>query len=141
MRRESMRAELLQRTDTLRSALLSSVSHDLRTPLATIKTSATSLLQTRLAWDEQMLCDSANAIVQEADHLNRLVENLLDMSRIEAGSLHLEKVWCLPDELVRDVLVRMEQRLQGHPLHVQIEDNLPPVELDMVQIDQVITNL
>ena len=141
LRNESLQAKLLQKTDALRSALLSSVSHDLRTPLATIKTSVTSLQQKEVEWNEDARQSFISAIERETDRLNGLVENLLDMSRIEAGALHPEKVWYPLDELVHDVLDRMHSQLHGRTVLVDIPDMLPPVEIDYVQIDQVITNI
>jgi two-component system, OmpR family, sensor histidine kinase KdpD len=141
LRNESLQAKVLQKTDALRSALLSSVSHDLRTPLATIKTSATSLQQKEVEWNEDARQSFISAIEREADRLNGLVENLLDMSRIEAGALHPEKVWYPLDELLRDVLERVHGQLRERKVQVDIAATLPPVEIDYVQIDQVITNI
>jgi two-component system sensor histidine kinase KdpD len=140
LRQESFRMEVLQKTDELRSALLSSVSHDLRTPLSTIKTAVTSL-QEDIEWDEEARHSFTTAIEREADRLNGLVENLLDMSRIEAGSLQPDKVWYSLDELVRDVLDRMQPFLDGRKIQRDFPDHLAPVELDYVLIDQVVTNL
>ncbi len=141
LRNEALHIKLLQQTDKLRSALLSSVSHDLRTPLSTIKTSVTSLLQPEMQWDDEARLGFLAAIEREVDRLNSLVENLLDMSRIEAGELHPEKVWYPLDELVLDTLDRMRSRLEGRAVSTHFPEDLPPVELDYVQIDQVITNL
>ena len=141
LRNESLQAKVLQKTDALRAALLSSVSHDLRTPLATIKTSATSLQQKGVEWNEDVRQSFIAAIEREADRLNGLVENLLDMSRIEAGALHPEKVWYPLDELIHDALERMHEQLQGRKVLVDIAETFPPVEIDSVQIDQVITNI
>ena len=141
LRQQSFRMQVLQQTDALRSALLSSVSHDLRTPLATIKTAATSLLEEDMQWDEETHRGFASAIEREADRLNSLVENLLDMSRIEAGSLRPEKVWYPLDALLRDVLDRMHPFLEGRTVQTSLPDSLPPVEVDAVLIEQVVTNL
>jgi two-component system sensor histidine kinase KdpD len=141
LRNESLHVKMLQQTDTLRAALLSSVSHDLRTPLSTIKTAATSLLQKEVKWDEEAQSNFASAIERETDRLNSLVENLLDMSRIEAGTLQLEKVWYPIDELIRDVVHRMREHLRERAIQINTPDDLPPVELDYVQIDQVVTNI
>jgi two-component system sensor histidine kinase KdpD len=141
LRQESLRMQVLQQTDALRSALLSSVSHDLRTPLSTIKTAATSLLEQDMQWDEETRRGFTLAIEHEADRLNGLVENLLDMSRIEAGLLHPEKEWYPLDVLLRDVLDRMQPLLEGRAIQVDLPDNLPPVELDAVLIEQVMVNL
>ena len=141
LRRESLQVEVLQRTDALRAALLSSVSHDLRTPLSSIKAAASSLLQEDVQWDDEARHSFALAIVRESDRLNRLVANLLDMSRIEAGVLKPEKEWYPLDELIHDVLGRMQPMFQGREVRTEIPDDLPPVELDYLQIDQVLTNL
>src|SRR6266568_6608131 len=141
LRQESFRMKMLQQTDMLRSALLSSVSHDLRTPLSTIKTAATSLLDEDVQWDEETQRGFTSAIEREADRLNTLVENLLDMSRIEAGSLRPEKVWYPMDALLRDVLDTMQPLLEGRTVQTSLPDALPPVEVDAVLIEQVVTNL
>ncbi len=141
LHRESLQVEVLQRTDALRAALLSSVSHDLRTPLSAIKAAASSLLQEDVQWDEETRHSFALAIEREADRLNRLVGNLLDMSRIEGGALKPEKEWYPIDELIHDVLDRMRFLLQDRDVRLFLPENLPPVELDYLQMDQVLTNL
>ncbi len=141
LRREGLQVEILQRTDVLRAALLSSVSHDLRTPLTSIKAAASSLLQDDVQWDDEAQRSFLLAIEHEADRLNRLVENLLDISRIEGGALHPEKEWYPIDELLHDVLSRMQRLLQGRPVVTDLPADLPPVELDYLMIDQVVTNV
>ncbi len=141
LRRESLHIELLQRTDALRSALLSSVSHDLRTPLAAIKAAASSLLQEDVQWDEEERQSFAISIERESDRLNRLVGNLLDMTRIEGGALKPEKEWYPIDELLHDVLGHMQFLLQDREVRTDIPADLPPVELDYLQMGQVLTNL
>jgi two-component system sensor histidine kinase KdpD len=141
LRRESLRIELLQRTDALRSALLSSVSHDLRTPLSAIKAAASSLLQEDVQWNEEERQSFAISIEREADRLNRLVGNLLDMTRIEGGALKPEKEWYPIDELIHDVLGHMQFLLHDREVRTDIPADLPPVELDYLQIGQVLTNL
>lgn len=141
LRRESLQIEVLRRTDTLRIALLSSVSHDLRTPLTSIKAAASSLLQEDVHWSDEERRSFTQAIEHEADRLNRLVENLLDLSRIEGGALQPEKEWYPLEELVHDVLGRMQPLLQGRAVTTALPADLPPVELDYLMIDQVFTNL
>ena len=141
LRREGLQVEVLQRTDALRAALISSVSHDLRTPLTSIKAAASSLLQDDVQWSDDERHSFAQAIEHEADRLNRLVENLLDMSRIEGGALKPEKEWYPIDELLHDVLGRMQPLLQGRAVTTDVPEDLPPVELDYLMIDQVVTNL
>ncbi len=141
LQHESLRIKVLQETDTLRAALLSSVSHDLRTPLSAIMTAATSLQHRDAQWDDEARQSQAQLIEHEARRLNRLVENLLDMSRIEGGALRPNKVLYPLDELIRDVLGRLYILLQGRPLQLSLPADLPPVELDYMHIDQVVTNL
>jgi two-component system, OmpR family, sensor histidine kinase KdpD len=141
LRRESLQIEVLQRTDALRSALLSSISHDLRTPLASIKASASSLLQEDVQWSDEERRSFALAIEREADRLNRLVANLLDMSRIEGGALKPEKEWYPIDELIHDVIGRMQPILLDRKVETHIPDDLPPVQLDYLEIEQALTNL
>jgi two-component system sensor histidine kinase KdpD len=141
LRQEGMQVEVLQRTDTLRAALLSSISHDLRTPLASIKASASSLLQEDVQWSDEERRSFALAIEHEADRLNRLVANMLDMSRIEGGALKPEKEWYPIDELIHDVLGHMQPVLLDREVQTDIPDDLPPVQLDYLEIEQVLTNL
>ena len=141
LRDEALHMEILRRTDELRAALLSSVSHDLRTPLSSIKAAASSLLQEDIDWDEEARRNFALAIEREADRLNRLVGNLLDMSRIEGGALKPEKDWYALPDLVQDVLQRMEPLLKNRPVQVNFAPDLPLVLFDYVQMDQVLTNL
>jgi two-component system sensor histidine kinase KdpD len=140
-RRERMQLQVLQRTDALRAALLSSVSHDLRTPLASMKAATSSLLQEDVQWDEEARRSFVLSIEREIDRLNRLVSNLLDMSRIEGNALTPQKEWYLLAELVYDVLDRLQPLLQGRSVQTYLPDDLPPVELDYLEIDQVLTNL
>jgi len=141
LRREANRAEILRRTDELRTALLSSVSHDLRTPLAAIKASAESLLQSDVAWSAEDREGFAAAIVRESDRLNRLVANLLDMSRIEGGALRPQRDWYDLGELVREVMARLRPVLAGRSVNLTVDDKLLPLSLDYLMIDQVLTNL
>jgi two-component system sensor histidine kinase KdpD len=142
LQRENLRIEVLQRTDALRAALLSSVSHDLRTPLTSIKASASSLLQQDVAWDEEARRGFAQAIEHEADRLNRLVGNLLDMSRIEDGALKPDKEEYALTGLIHDVLGHLEPLLEGREVRTSLpQGDLLLVEVDYLEIDQVLTNL
>jgi two-component system sensor histidine kinase KdpD len=141
LREEANRAEILRRTDELRNALLSSISHDLRTPLAAIKASGESLLQDDVPWSSEDRRGFAGAIVRESDRLNRLVSNLLDMSRIEGGALRPQRDWYDLGELVREVVSRIQPVLQGRRVTVSGAGDVPPVSLDYLMIDQVVTNL
>jgi len=139
--RVANRARLLEESDQLKSALLSSVSHDLRTPLSAIKASATVLLQEDVALDAAARYDLLSAINEETDRLNRLVGDLLDMSRIEAGALRLRYDWCDLDELIRAVVRRLAPRMAAFQVQLSWPADLLLVYADYVQIDRVVTNL
>jgi two-component system sensor histidine kinase KdpD len=141
LKKEATEAEILRRTDQLRTALLNAVSHDLRTPLATIIASAGSLRQHDVPWTEDERQGFAQAIEEEAERLNRLVSNLLDLSRIEAGSLRPNKSWHDLGLLVEDVVRRLASVTFRHPVAVDVPADLPPVLLDAVEIDEVLSNL
>ncbi len=141
LREASIHLEVLQQTEVLRSALFSSVSHDLRTPLATIKASVSNLLQEETRQVPDTSQSATRTIEREVDRLDGLVENLLDMSRIEAGSLRLEKVWYPLDELISDTVSHLQTHLGEREVKMSYPDDLPPIELDIVQIEQVIFNL
>jgi two-component system, OmpR family, sensor histidine kinase KdpD len=140
-RRDATETEILRRTDELKTALLNAVSHDLRTPLASIIASAGSLRQDDVDWSDEDRRDFAEAIEEEAQRLNRIVGNLLDLSRIEAGILRPERGWYDFAALVDDVLGRLRQLAPQHILRAEVPDDLPPVSLDLMQIDQVLSNL
>jgi len=141
LQQEATEAEILRRTDELKTALLNAVSHDLRTPLASIIASAGSLRQKDVSWTEREREEFTEAIEQEAERLNRIVGNLLDLSRMEAGSLHPETGWYDLTALIDDVLGRLRSVTSQHHVMVDLPEDLPPVLLDYVEIDQVLSNL
>jgi two-component system, OmpR family, sensor histidine kinase KdpD len=134
------RAVALQETDRLRTALLNSVSHDLRTPLASIKASASSLLDRDIQWSDAERDEFLTTINTEVDRLTRLVHNLLDMSRIEAGALDPRLVESSLAEVVGPVVSRARAASRQR-VDVDVPDELPPVLVDPVRLDQVLTNL
>jgi len=135
------RTRALEATDRLRRALLNSVSHDLRTPIASILASASSLLDPDVPLDEQERDQFLTTIEEEAERLARLVHNLLDMSRIEAGAVdpHLVEVW-LPD-VVNPAVQRQRQTPSEQIIAVDVPESLPPVLVDPVRLEQVVANL
>jgi two-component system sensor histidine kinase KdpD len=135
------RAKVLGESDRLKSALLSSVSHELRTPLATIKAAISSLRSGEVNWDSHAREDLLAAVDEEADHLNRLVGNLLDMSRIEAGALKPQRQWNILADILAGTIKRMRHSIETHHLEVDVSDDLPLVPVDHMQIDQVFSNL
>ncbi len=138
---EHLRAEVLARSDELKSALLSAVSHDLRTPLASIKASATSLLQQDVTWTDDDRDELLHAIDEEADRLNRFVANLLDLSRIEAGALKPAFDWYDLREIVYDAVNRSAPALDDHQITFDLSADLPPLKLDYIEMLQVLINI
>jgi two-component system sensor histidine kinase KdpD len=142
LQQEKLHLEVLQRTDALRAALLSSVSHDLRTPLTAIKASASALLQEDVEWKKEERQSFVWAIEREADRLNRLVGNLLDMSRIEEGALRPEREEYSLKAIIHDVLARLAPLLGEREICLRLPpDDLLLIDVDYLQIDQVLTNL
>lgn len=135
---ESRAAEVARQSDALKSALLQSVSHDLRTPLATIRAAAGSLAPDS-GLDDVDRAESALAIDREVEYLNRLVTNLLDLSRIEAGALRADRDAFDLDDLVGRTVDRLRDRLGSRPLEVALA--APPVLVDPVFLDDAVTNV
>ena len=141
LRARAVRAELLEEVDRWRSALVGAVSHDLRTPLASIKAAVSTLrgdVATLSAEDHVVLLET---IEDQCDHLTRLVANLLDMARLEAGTLTLRSEPLAVGELVDAAVVAVGATLGTHVLDVQVDDDLPLVSADLVLITQVLANL
>jgi two-component system sensor histidine kinase KdpD len=141
LRERATEAEVLRRADELKTALLSAVSHDLRTPLASIIASAGSLRQPDVVWTDAERESFLGDIEGEARRLARIVANLLDLSRMESGTLRPERGWYDLAALVDDVVGRLRATTHDHPVHVRASDDLPPVPLDYVEVDQVLSNL
>jgi two-component system sensor histidine kinase KdpD len=125
----------------VQAALLSSVTHDLRTPLASITASVTDLMDTESRLPKEQAQGRLETIRQEAARLNRVVGNLLDLSRIRAGALTPSKRPVSVEEVIEGVVGRLESVLAGHRVRLLIRENLPDVPLDVVQIDQALTNV
>jgi two-component system sensor histidine kinase KdpD len=134
-------AQLDAETNQLRAAMFSSVTHDLRTPLASIKAGVTSLLDAAVHHDPTQERELLTTILEETDRLNRLVGNLLDLARIRAGALTPTRQPAAMDEIVEVVLARMRPRLAAHTVTADLPPDLPDISVDPVQLDQVLTNL
>jgi len=135
------RARVLEESDRMKTSLLSSVSHEFRTPLATIKASVTALRSETDSLDPEASGELLAAIEEETDHLNLLVGNLLDMSRIESGVFQPKRSWNVLSEIVAGVLHRMQSSTKKHVIQVDISEDLPLVFVDYLQLEQVFTNL
>jgi two-component system sensor histidine kinase KdpD len=138
---EARKTRVLEESDRLKSSLLSSVSHELRSPLAAIKASVSSLRTEEVEWDSAARKELLTTVEEEIDHLNVLVGNLLDMSRIEAGVLKPQKKPNILAEIIETVLGRMRPQLQGLNIVLDVPEDLPLINVDYVQMQQVFTNL
>jgi two-component system sensor histidine kinase KdpD len=136
-------ALVARRSDELKTALLHAVSHDLRTPLASIKANVSGLRQSEVTYSDADRAELLAAIDEEADRLNRLVTNLLDASRLESGALVPHKQSQDLAEVIDAVLTRLRPLLrQGdHEVKVSIRTVMPLVRCDYAQVDQIVTNL
>ncbi len=128
-------------TEQVRSALLSCVSHDLRTPLATIAGAASTLLADETGVDASTRRELLQSVADEAGRLNQLVGKLLEMTRLEAAGFQLQRDWYPLDELVGSALNRLSPLLAEHRVETVIPDDLPLVHVDGVLIDEVLANL
>ncbi len=141
LRDEADAAMLEAETSRTRAALFSSVTHDLRTPLASITASASSLLEEGVPFSEEQRLELLRTILEESERLNRLVANLMDLSRLRAGALRPTVELVPLEDLVSAVTSRLAPVLSGRPVRVRIREDIPPVPADVVQMDQVFTNL
>jgi two-component system sensor histidine kinase KdpD len=135
------RAKIVAETDRLRSALLTSLSHDLRTPLASILGSATSLDNYGSRLDERAMKELTSTIREEAERLNRFIANLLDMTRLESGAIAPQIGLIDVAELVGSALERAGKILAAHHVELDIPADLPMLELDPVLFEQVLFNI
>jgi two-component system, OmpR family, sensor histidine kinase KdpD len=138
---EAQETQLRMETERLRNSLLSSVSHDLRTPLATITGAATTLIEQGGRLDGPAQHDLLGSVREEAERLNRLVQNLLEMTRLESGALELRKEWHSIEEVIGAALRRHAKRLIGRRITTRVLPDLPLVAMDDVLIEQVLMNL
>jgi two-component system sensor histidine kinase KdpD len=143
LRQEAIHAEALRESDKLKNALLGTVTHDLRTPLASIKAAASSLLQPGVNWSDEDRRELLESIDESADRLNRLVSNLLDLSRLEAGVAVPQKEWYALQDALAAVLDRLDLsgQTRDRTITLELADDLPLVPMDHEQIEQVLTNL
>ena len=167
LQQQAIHAEALRESDRLKNVLLGSVTHDLRTPLASIKASTTSLLEPGMTWRAEDCREFIEAIDTSVDRLSHLVNNVLDLSRLEAGAARPEKDWYLIGEVISTALSQLEQagqskgrsaratngsetaeaqprqalRAAGHQIEVDAPETLPLVSIDHSQIERVLINL
>lgn len=134
-------AQLRMQTEEMRSSLLSSVSHDLRTPLAAIVAASSTLLRNGESNANDARRELLQTIADESRRLSRLVENLLDMTRLESGAAEPNRQWHVLEEIVGSAITRIRTELGRHTVRVQAPADLPLISVDGVLIEQVFVNL
>jgi K+-sensing histidine kinase KdpD len=143
-------AEALKQSEKLKSALLDAVTHDIRTPLTSIKASVSTLLEelqgtsvseSPVTLDIDARKEMLEVIDEECDRLNRFVEGLIELARIEAGELHLRRRWGVVDEILATVLKRAEPLTRNHQILVEIADEIPAVQVDPRAVAEVVFTL
>ncbi len=139
LREEALEAEALVETDALRRSLLQAVSHDLRTPLASIKAAVTSLLQQDVAWSAADRDDLLATIDTATDRLDRVVANLLDMSRLQSGALNLNSTAVALEDIVAAALSGLG--VNGRRLDVEVPETVPLVEADPALLERAVANV
>ena len=152
---QASQAEALRRSEQLKSALLDAVTHDLRTPLTSIKASATSLLEdlrggrderdtpngNRIRLDDEGREEFLEVINEESDRLNKFIEGMVSLAQAEADKLHLRKNWSAVEDIIKDALDRAKNRLDSFHITIEIERELPAVLIDANSITEVIYTL
>ena len=141
--KENVQVAALRESDRLKSALLASVSHELRTPLTAIRTATDSLLNPRTQWNEAGRTQFLHLIAHEVDRLSRLVSNLLDLSKLEAGAFKPDFGWYYLPEIVQSVVARLQTAgiTLSHRVETYFAPEIPLARMDYLQVDQVLTNL
>jgi two-component system sensor histidine kinase KdpD len=137
----SRQMEIVKATEKLQTALLNSISHDLRTPLVSIKGALSSLLEDSSLLDEATRKDLLEGAYEESDHLNRLVGNLLDMTRVESGTLKIHQKPCELSDVIGASLQPLKDKLEGREVRINIPADLPEIPMDFTLMMRVFVNL
>ncbi|MGA2491182.1 MAG: DUF4118 domain-containing protein, partial [Anaerolineales bacterium] len=138
---QARQAELLEVTDKLQTALLNSISHDLRTPLVSITGALSSLADDQIMLDPAARRSLIETASEEADRLNRLVGNLLDMTRLESGAMRFKKEACDIQDVIGSALEELGSRLGKRSINIEIPPEFPLIQLDFVLIERVLVNV
>ena len=138
-------AEALKQSERLKSALLDAVTHDLRTPLTSIKASITTLIDEsrapEFALDKDSRLEMLQVIDEESDRLNRFISGLIELARIDAGELQLRRQWGAIDEIISAALTRAQPLTKDHEVEVRIDEELPAVRVDERAVSEVVYTL
>jgi len=138
---QARQAEMLEITEKLQTALLNSISHDLRTPLVSITGALSSLTNDQIYLDESARRSLIETASEEADRLNRLVGNLLDMTRLESGAMRFKKEACDIQDVIGSALENLGQRIGDRSISIDIPAELPLIQLDFVLVERVLVNV
>lgn len=140
---QASEAEALRRSEKLKSSLLDAVTHDLRTPLTSIKASVTTLIEDKQEniLDEEGRTEFLEIINEETDRLNEFIEGMVGIAKIEANALHLRKNWSAVEEILSNALERAKNQLQSHQILLEIEPDLPNIFVDAHSISEVVFTL
>lgn len=141
LQEQARKSELQTETDQVRNALLQSVSHDLRTPLIAIMGSASSLTEMGKELDKRAIHKLADAIYFESEQLNRLINNLLQITYLDGDAVKLEKILCSLKDTIEVVLKALSREIGNKPIEIILPDDLPQIPLDKILIEQVFENL
>ncbi len=142
--------EALKQSEKLKSALLDAVTHDIRTPLTSIKASVTTLLNEReensgedfdLVLDAETRREMLEVINEESDRLNNFVEGLIELAKIEAGQMQLRRQWDAIDKIIKGVVSRAEQLVRRHKILIEVEKDLPVISVDSRAVSEVVYTL
>ena len=140
---QASEAEALRRSEKLKSALLDAVTHDLRTPLTSIKASVTTLIEDERGkiLDTEGRAEFLEIINEETDRLNEFIEEIVGIAKIEANALHLRKNWSVVEEIINNSIERAKNQLNSYHILIKLERNLPNIFVDAHSVSEVIYTL
>jgi two-component system sensor histidine kinase KdpD len=138
---QAREATLQAETESLRNALLSAISHDLRTPLTRISGAASALIESGCECPDEEKQDLGKVILEEAQRMSDLTSKILNMARLSSGKIILHQDWNAVEEIVGSALTRLDKNLHDRPVRTQLPDRLPLVWIDAVLLEQVLVNL
>jgi two-component system sensor histidine kinase KdpD len=139
--KEAQEATVRAKTESLRNSLLSAIAHDFRTPLGSIVAASSGLLDRRARLTEEESRELSETVYEEAQRMTRLANNILQMARLEAGVVTLNREWYPVDEIVGGVLTRLSARIAAHAIGTDLPQRMLMVNVDAVMIEQVLENL
>ena len=138
---QASKAEAYRQGEQLKSALLDAVTHDLRTPLTSIKASATILMEDAIISDKECRNELLEVINEETDRLNDFIGGMVELARVEAGKMNLRKSWTEINEIITRAIERAELRLDNHQIRIELERELPSIRVDAHAVEEVIYTL